>query len=657
MRLLLVLASLISTLLFVSAKKSIGELLAVHFNNSNFSSIPDHPALWDLLRLPKDAIADSEIFHVLGRMFDFEDDRWILKWLLEHADTTDKEWIEIINMKYAKTQLRHGLKVRNHALVRNILQNHYKQSKWAVSYDYNTSEVKDYANYLLNRFEIEKGSSEIVRDFHYYCKEFMDFHYLFMSPQGSAKLLAGILKFILKIDWFYLLLTNGISKEDLSIVYNSKETMLKVHSRNAEVVVKVSRNNENEKIKMHLELLGLVNDILFLPQSSHKTEMILKKIENLDLNILRQFVPFYLGKQPFLHHSAINSDEPEIFEAIKKKFPIPRSSNGFFYMSYHGPKFNCFERLPDEQLMKYFHFYAPMFRNLTNAGIDKADAYAFSRNYKFEAAKVSFRLFNGGLPNSIGNGRAELLMTNLKYLLGTLDVPVDRLFEFVSENKEVLKKRSIDINLDRFIEILEYKKDSIIELFRILKQKEIDLVLTASEDENKRFKHLNFILDSDSGFKLLMKYRSSLIDILLFNMVKAIDGLPIHKVRRFFQFVGATVTGCGGPEPEDKPELWYTNIKISQLSKYFKLKYDILPYMALTIADNFESTYAFTSLGMNLGLFEIWFKENPESMLLSGTLLLLQHMKHRFTPQQIEAVRMKFPSDSYCLINMNRVFS
>ena len=79
MRLLLVLASLISTLLFVSAKKSIGELLAVHFNNSNLSSIPDHPALWDLLRLPKDAIADSEIFHVLGRMFDFEDDRWILK--------------------------------------------------------------------------------------------------------------------------------------------------------------------------------------------------------------------------------------------------------------------------------------------------------------------------------------------------------------------------------------------------------------------------------------------------------------------------------------------------------------------------------------------------------------------------------------------------
>ena len=61
------------------------------------------------------------------------DDRWILKWLLEHADTTDKEWIEIINMKYAKTQLRHGLKVRNHALVRNILQNNYKQSKWAVS--------------------------------------------------------------------------------------------------------------------------------------------------------------------------------------------------------------------------------------------------------------------------------------------------------------------------------------------------------------------------------------------------------------------------------------------------------------------------------------------------------------------------------------------
>ena len=408
-----------------------------------------------------------------------------------------------------------------------------------------------------------------------------------MSPQGSAKLLAGILKYILKIDWFYLLLTNGISKEDLSIVYNSKETMFKVHSRNAEVVVKVSRNNDNESIRMHLELFGIINDILFLPQSSHKTEMILKKIENLDLNILSQFVPYYLGKQPFLHHSAINSDEPEIFEAIKKKFPIPRFGSGFFYMTYHGPKFNCFERLPDEQLIKYFHFKASTFRNLTNAGIDKVDAYAFSRNYKFEAAKVSFRLFNGGLPNVIiGNERAELLMTNLKYLLGTLDVPVDRLFEFVSENKEVLKKRSINVNLDRFIEILEYKKDSIIELFRIFKEKEIDLVLAPSEDENKRFKHLNFILDSDSGFKLLMKYRSSLIDILLFNMVKAVDGLPIQKVRRFFQFVGATVTGCG-----------------------------------------------------------------------YGTLSLLQHMKHRFTPQQIEAVRKKVPSDSYRLINMNQIFS
>ena len=121
-------------------------------------------------------------------------------------------------------------------------------------------------------------------------------------------------------------------------------------------------------------------------------------------------------------------------------------------MTYHGPKFNCFERLPDEQLMKYFHFYAPMFRNLTNAGIDKADAYAFSRNYKFEVPRFpsaySMEVYQTAL--EMGSGIIDDQFSNL---LGTLDVPVDRLFEFVSENKEVLKKgQSISI----WIDLLKY---------------------------------------------------------------------------------------------------------------------------------------------------------------------------------------------------------
>ena len=54
--------------------------------------------------------------------------------------------------------------------------------------------LKDYAAYLLDRFEVEKESAEIIHDFHLYCKEFSAVDNLFISPKTSPKLLARILK-------------------------------------------------------------------------------------------------------------------------------------------------------------------------------------------------------------------------------------------------------------------------------------------------------------------------------------------------------------------------------------------------------------------------------------------------------------------------------
>ena len=663
MRLLLVLASLISTLLFVSAKKSIGEILAVRFNNSNLSSIPDHPALWDLLRLPKDAISDTEIFHILGEMFDFEDNIWILKWLLEHAKSSDKEWIGLIKKKYAKSQLHHGLKVRDHKLVRSALLDHYKQSKWPMYLYYNDAEVKDYASYLLDRFEVEKESAEIIQDFHLYCKEFSAFDNLFMSPKASPKLLAGILEDIFQDSGKFLTLANGISTEDLTNVFNSKETMLKIHSRNVEVFEMVKEDLESAKSKTFLKLFKIVNDILFLPHSSHKIEKILKHIDHLDASFQKDHGFFSLGNQPFLHHSAINIDDPELFEAIEAKFPKSKSKYGNYFMIYHGPKSNCFERLSDKTLHKFFDLNAPMFRNLIASGLEKDVAFAFSRNRKFEAAEASFRLFDGGLPDAIvENERADLLMTNLKYLMDKLDVPVVRVFEFVSIYKDLLVQGPVDINPDRLFEILQYSdQKSVTKLFQMLGAKKTDLVLKNSEDDNRRLKYLNYFLDSDSGFNLLMKHRDSLLNVLSFNFAKAVDGLPIHKVRRFFNFVGARVEGCVAPETSpdyyDVHRLCNYDMKISQLNQKFDLDYDLLPFIGMGMSYNFESlAYAWSSIGKNLGLFEIWFQENPESMLLKGTRPLLQFMKHRFTPAQIEAARLKVGNDSYQLKKLNEIF-
>ena len=439
--------------------------------------------------------------------------------------------------------------------------------------------------------------------------------------------------------------------------------MIKIHSRNVEVFEIVKKDLESAKSKAFLKLFTIVNDILFLPHSSHKTEKILKHIDHLDASFQNDHGFFSLGNQPFLHHSAINIDDPELFEAIEAKFPKAKTKYGNYFMIYHGPKLNCFERLSDKTLKKFFDLNAPMFRNLVASGVDKAVAFAFSRNQKFEAAEASFRLFNGGLPDAIVESeRPELLMTNLKYLMGKLDVRVVRVFEFVETYKDLLVQGSVNINADRLFEILKYSdQKAVTKLFQILEARKIDLILEHSEDKNRRLQYLNYILDSDSGYELLTKHRDSLVNVLSFNFAKAVDGLPIHKVRRFFNFVGARVEGCIAPEKSpdyfDVHSLCNYDMKISQLGQKFDLDYDLLPFIGMGMSYNFESlAFAWSSIGKNLGLFEIWFQENPESMLLKGTRALLQLMKHRFTPEQVEAARLKSGNDSYHLKKLNEIF-
>ena len=153
------------------------------------------------------------------------------------------------------------------------------------------------------------------------------------------------------------------------------------------------------------------------------------------------------ANQPFLHHSAINIDDPELFEAIEAKFRRLRPNTEIISF-YHGPKLNCFERCPIKPL-KSFSISTLQCSEISSCKwIDKS-VVAFSRNQKFEAAVASFRLFNGGLPDAIVESeRPELLMTNLKYLMGKLDIPVVRVFEFVKTYKDLLVQGSVLIQTD-----------------------------------------------------------------------------------------------------------------------------------------------------------------------------------------------------------------
>ena len=56
----------------------------------------------------------------------------------------------------------------------------------------------------------------------------------------------------------------------------------------------------------------------------------------------------------------------------------------------------------------------------------------------------------------------------------------------------------------------------------------------------------------------------------------------------------------------------YDDMKISQLGQKFDLDYDLLPFIeweCLIILNHWH--FAWSSIGKNLGLFEIWFQENP----------------------------------------------
>lgn len=443
-----------------------------------------------------------------------------------------------------------------------------------------------------------------------------------------------------------------------------------IHNRNTAVFEKVEGLLTSSSSNFHLDCLKIINDIFFLPHSLSKTAKVIAEFSRTEHIERSKKINF--SSQSFYHHSAINMDEPEIFEAVETLFPQNLSSRGYFpmkyYIEYSGPKWRCFEHLSDAKLEKYLNFDGAQFRNLVSVGgIDRMEAFILSRGEtteNFEASKLLFRSYDGEVPFPlliVGKKRSELQTENLKYLLSTTEIPIRRVFEnvlLVAKEPQFLIPGEISIKPDRLLEILEYSaQEEVTDLFLAFENKKIDLLLKVDEDTTRRFKYLNYLLNSDSGFQLLMKHRQSLFNVLSFNFSRSVDGLPIHKVRRFFKFIGATKTGCAikpktnetnNNDLDERFLLSRENIKLSKFAEFSLVtsEIDLLPIMgniliSLIVEKNlFYNTSPFTTFAKNIGLYEIWFQENPMSMLnqLDKSKILESYFKHRFTSEQLAAI-------------------
>lgn len=162
----------------------IGEILASRFKNPNLITLPENEALWDILRLPKDSIANSQIIdHLLG-VFGSDENQWFFKWILEKkAFSKQSRTFKKVQLKVTQAQILHSLKMKEYQNIRDILRKH-ESHKAIIAYYYQKDEVEGYANYLLDQMD----SSLDSEDLNNFIREFGGIEFFFYRQRRLQKL-------------------------------------------------------------------------------------------------------------------------------------------------------------------------------------------------------------------------------------------------------------------------------------------------------------------------------------------------------------------------------------------------------------------------------------------------------------------------------------